>query len=403
MEDQIKLKRIALVSTDREFINATNTAFSASDAVELVTFEKCIDQIHGELHNCEARVVIVDLDATKLDEIEALQAVMRRLEGKIPVIVITQEFNALTVRVLIQMKVADFLEKPVTTTDLVRSCIRALKDPADIEENNEAKIYAFMPASGGVGSTTMAIQTASILQKNSASGASTCIVDLNFQHGACAEYLDLEPRFDIAEVENNPDRLDRQLFEVMLSRHKTGIAVLAAPVSPMEMRSFDTDVVVKVLDLAAAYFDNVVIDLPRTWFPWTQTVVLGTNSLFIVAEKTVPCLRHTQRLLEAVNSVAGREVMPKVIVNRYASKIKSSGIKRSDIEEVLGESFAGGVANDYFLVNEAIDRGVMLDEINAESQVLQDLKAIIFPEQPDLRQVPKGILSLHAKLFKRAG
>ena len=41
-----------------------------------------IDQIQGELHNCEASVVIVDLDATKLDEIEALQKVMHRLEGK---------------------------------------------------------------------------------------------------------------------------------------------------------------------------------------------------------------------------------------------------------------------------------------------------------------------------------
>jgi len=401
MKEQKNIKRIALVSTDDAFIKSTITAFGASDAIELLVFEKQIDQIHGELHNSEAKMVIVDLDATKLDEIEALQSVMRRLEGKVPVIVITQKFNAVAVRVLIQMQVSDFLEKPVTTTDLVRSCIRALRDPSEIEEDSDAKIYAFMPASGGVGSTTLAIQTASILHNNCSRGSSTCIVDLNFQHGACAEYLDMEPRFDIAEVKNNPDRLDRQLFEVMLSRHKNGIAVLAAPVSPMEMRSFDTDVVVKVLDLAAAYFDNVVIDLPRTWFPWTETVLLGTNHLFIVAEKTVPCLRHTQRLLEAVKSVAGREVNPKVIVNRYVNKMKNSGIKRSDIEEVLGEHFAGGVANDYFLVNEAIDRGVMLDEINAESQVLKDLNAIILPDQIAEKSASKGFLSL--PFFKKAG
>ena len=297
-----------------------------------------------------------------------------------PVIVITEQFNATAIRVLIQMQVADFLEKPVTTSDLVRSCIRASKNPGESEENSEAKICAFMPASGGVGSTTMAIQTASILHENSPAGASTCIVDLNFQHGACAEYLDIEPRFEIEQIENNPDRLDRQLFEVMLSKHKSGISVLAAPVKPMEMRSFNTDVVVKVLDLASAYFDNVIIDLPRTWFPWTDTVVLGTNKLFVVAEKTVPCLRHTQRLLEAIKSVAGKEVIPKVIVNRYVEKSKQASIQRSDIEEVLGEHFAGGVANDYFLVNEAIDRGVMLEEINPNNQVLRDLRSIVLPQ-----------------------
>lgn len=403
MEDKKQAKRIALVSCDQEFISSTKTAFGASDSIELVALEKKIDQIHGELHNSEARVVIVDLDATNLDEIQALRNIMRRLDGKIPVVVITQEYNAVTIRSLIQMQVADFLEKPVTTTDLVRACIRALKDPADGEQNSEAKIYSFMPASGGVGSTTLAIQTASILNSNPVHGNSTCIVDLNFQHGACAEYLDIEPRFNIAEVENNPERLDRQLFEVMLSRHESGIAVLAAPVSPMEMRTFDTDLVVRVLDLAAAYFDNVVIDLPRTWFPWTETVLLGSNKLFIVAEKTVPCLRHTQRLLEAVKSVVGKEVNPKVIVNRYVKKNKHSAIQRSDIEEVLGESFAGGVANDYFLVNEAIDRGVMLEEINPDSQVLQDLKFIISPDQPDLRKVSTGIRALHSRLFRKAG
>ena len=31
----------------------------------------------------------------------------------------------------------------------------------------------------------------------SAAGPSTCLVDLDFQHGACADYLDLEPRLDL--------------------------------------------------------------------------------------------------------------------------------------------------------------------------------------------------------------
>ena len=402
MDEQGQIKSIALVSTDVQFTETSKTAFGSSDNIELSTFDMGIDQIQGELHNCDAGVVIVDLDATNLDEIEALQKVMRRLEGKVPIIVITEKFNATAIRVLIQMQVADFLEKPITTSDLVRSCIRAMNNPGAGEESSEAKICAFMPASGGVGSTTMAIQAASILHENSPAGASTCIVDLNFQHGACAEYLDIEPRFEIEQIENNPDRLDRQLFEVMLSKHKSGISVLAAPVKPMEMRSFNTDVVVKVLDLASAYFDNVIIDLPRTWFPWTDTVLLGSNKLFIVAEKTVPCLRHTQRLVEAIKSVAGKEVIPKVIVNRYVEKSKQASIQRSDIEEVLGGHFAGGVANDYFLVNEAIDRGVMLEEINPDNQVLRDLRAIVLPQQAQLKKA-KGFFSLPSKLFKKAG
>ena len=69
-----------------------------------------------------------------------------------------------------------------------------------------------MPAAGGVGSTTMAIETAFLLHNSAARGASTCVVDLNFQQGVCAEYLDLEPRFDLTEIENQPERLDRHLL-----------------------------------------------------------------------------------------------------------------------------------------------------------------------------------------------
>jgi len=324
--------------------------------------------------------VIIDMDAARLEEIEALQRITRRLEGKAPIVVVTQEFNAAAVRILVQLKVADFLVKPLTTADLVRSCIRVLQGPGR-QENSESQIYTFIPAAGGVGTTTLALQTAFQLHNSVMRGASTCVVDLNFQQGACAEYLDLEPRFDIAEIENQPERLDRQLLDVMLSKHASGLCVLAAPTRPSEMRSFNTDLVVRVLDLVSAYFDNVVIDMPRTWFPWTETVLLGSNKLYIVAEMTVPCLRHTQRLIQAIYETAGKEVKPNVIVNRFELRTFENGIKQADVEEILGTHFAGGIANNYRLVRQAVDRGVPLQEIDPDANVINDLKKIILPEE----------------------
>ncbi|MGT2465902.1 hypothetical protein ACVOMV_13505 [Mesorhizobium atlanticum] len=71
-----------------------------------------------------------------------------------------------------QLKVADFLVKPITTADLVRSVIRALQGPGR-EENTESHIYTFMPAAGGVGTTTLALQTAFQLHHSVTRGAST--------------------------------------------------------------------------------------------------------------------------------------------------------------------------------------------------------------------------------------
>src|SRR6185295_20020338 len=87
--------------------------------------------------------------------------------------------------------------------------------------------------------------------------ASTCLVDLDFQHGACADYLDIEPRLDLKEIEPRPERLDQQLLEIMLAQHPSGLAVVAAPNRPAEMRTFDPDMVTRLLDLVSAHFDYV--------------------------------------------------------------------------------------------------------------------------------------------------
>lgn len=402
MAEQKVLRRVVLVSTDKAFLQETRAAFSASDGIELATVEARVTALRGEIQARDCGAVIIDMDASQLDEIESLQRVMRRLDGAAPIIVVTQEFNAAAVRMLVQLQIADFLVKPITTADLVRSCIRALQGPGR-QESSEAQIYAFMPAAGGVGATTLALETARLLHASVLRGASTCVVDLNFQQGACADYLDLEPRFDITEIENQPERLDRQLLDVMLSKHDSGISVLAAPPQPTEMRSFDTGIVVRMLDLVAAYFDNVVIDLPRTWFPWTETVLLGANKLYIVAEMTVPCLRNTQRLINAVHATVGKEVDPRVIVNRFERRQNGGAVKQADVEALLGDHFAGGVANNYRLVREAVDRGVPLGEIDADANVIADLKKIILPDEVlGARQRQSSLFNLGG-LLRRAG
>lgn len=404
MATQAERMRIGLVSTDRKFLQDTKTAFVSSEAVEPVLIEKSVADLQGEIQQNDCRLVIVDMDGRRLEDVEALQGVMRRLDGALPVIVVTEEFTPAVVRILVQLQVADFLVKPVSTADLVRASVRALKGPGR-EGKAEAEIYTFYPAAGGVGTTVLAIETAFQLHSSLTGGRSTCVVDLNFQQGSCAEYLDLDPRFDIDEIENNPERLDRQLLDVMLSKHESGLCVLAAPTTPTEMRSFNAEVVVRILDLVSAYFDNVVIDMPRTWFPWTDTVLLGTDRLFVVSEMTVPCLRHTQRVIDAIDRTIGREVKPEVIINRFEQRNVDSGVRQTDVNEILGDHFAGGISNNYRLVREAVDRGVPLRDIDPSANVISDLRAIILPDEAGAVAGGKrrGLLDLGRSLWRRAG
>src|SRR5215469_7955245 len=330
--------RVVVLSADTEFENSVRATFAASSAIDLVMVPGRLAEQSESLDVAGATVVVVDLDAGRADEMAALARLMARIGTWPPVIAVTQTFDENVSRTLLQMRTADFLVKPVEPIDLVRACARVAKGSGGANEPTDAKIYTFLPAVGGAGVTTLAVQSAMILLNSGGPRAkpSTCLVDLDFQHGAVADYLDLEPRLNLAEIEPRPDRLDRQLLEVMLSHHSSGLAVIAAPNAPAEMRSFDPDVVTRLLDLVSTNFEYVVFDMPRTWFAWTDSVLLGSNKLYIVSETTVPALRHAKHLVAAIKERLGDGPNPQVIVNRFEHRMFSSGLRHADLVQTLG-------------------------------------------------------------------
>ncbi|MGE3145986.1 MAG: CpaE family protein [Pseudorhodoplanes sp.] len=371
---------VTALTADPAFEQALRAIFDASPHIELQIVPGNVAAAGEDVDPAGVTVLLVDLEARDPAEMQAMQQLMARVGGRAPVIAVTQDFDAQLARVLVQMRVADFLVKPVPPIELVRACARVAKPQAE-DADKDAVIHTFLSAAGGSGVTTLAIQSALILLgQDPRKRTSTCLVDLDFQHGSCADYLDLEPRLDLKEIEPRPERLDKQLLDVMTSYHASGLAVIAAPIRPAEMRSFDPDLVTRLLDLVAANFDHVVIDMPRTWFSWTDNVLLGSNRVFIVSEMTVPGLKHAKQLVAAIRERLGEERKPKVLVNRFEQRMFEAGLKMGDIEQALGDDLGGVVPNFYKLVREAIDRGVPLEEVKPGNKITRELKRLIVPQ-----------------------
>ena len=384
---------VAVLTADSAFEQTIRTTFSASAQIDLRVVVGTVASAGGELDTNDVTVAIVDLNADREDEMAALEHLVTRIGTWPPVVVVTQRFDAEVARRLMQMRVADFLIKPVQPAELVRTCARVARPNGS--EAKEAEIYTFLPAVGGAGVTTLAIETAMLLLNSAPRGRPrTCLIDLDFQHGACADYLDLEPRLDLKEIEPRPERLDHQLLEIMLAHHASGLAVIAAPNRPAEMRTFDPDMVTRLLDLVSAHFDYVVIDMPRTWFSWTDSVLLGSNNLYIISEMTVPSLRQARGLVAAIRERLGESPRPQVIVNRFEQRMFAAGLKKADVEQALGEALVATVPNNYRLVREAIDRGVPLHEVKPGNAISAQLKKLVLPQaaarpagaQPSLMQ-----------------
>lgn len=394
--DKKKNKSVFLVSTDTNLNQMAKGAIASSEEQSFKVIEKKVGDLAGEVREFTCDLLILDIDATQVSEFENLQKIKRMVGPNMAIIVLSENFTPAAARILIQLKVADFLVKPLQTSEFVRSINNCLKTSGD-DTQVEPQFLSFMPASGGVGNTILALETAAILNRHGKKfGRSTCVVDLNFQHGSCAEYLDIEPRFQISEIENAPERLDRQLLDVMLSKHESGLSLIAAPNQPTEMRSFKPALVVRLLDLVSAYFDYVVIDVPRIWFPWTETVLMGSNRIFVVADMTVPSIRHSKRVIEAIVEKGGQQADPKVIVNRMDNRKNVAGLNAGDVEAALGDRLIGSIPNNYTLVRDAVDRGVQFCEIEEENNVTRSLSKIILNEESEAKQTQTAGLSLMA-------
>ncbi len=371
--------RIVLFSADADFVQTARSVFEANSAAGFSIVQSGLNSYAAERESADAAVLIVDLGTTEQQEqgLLELRDLMTRIGRQLPIITVVDAFNEAVARKLVQMRVADVLVKPVAGIELLRACAKVTRS-----EREESHIYTFLPVAGGVGTTTLAIQSAfTLLGAKNRPNASTCLVDLNFNRGSCADYLDIEPRLNLKEIELNPERLDQQLLEGMLSQHRSGLAVVAAPALPSDPDLVASNIVMGLLNLVCQCFEHIVIDMPNAWHSWSDNIVLGSNRLFLVSNATVPGVRRAQQMVQALSTRLERRPQPNVVINRFQHRLFSPGLRRADLEKALGGAFACTVPDNQGLVREAIDRGVPIDDIRKNSDVAIAIKRLIVPRR----------------------
>ncbi|MCG8561370.1 MAG: response regulator receiver protein [Hyphomicrobiales bacterium] len=385
--------KVQLVTPDAAFEQRLTELFGRDGRFELATSRATAGEVDPEkLVGAHPNVCLVEVDPDDAQELAALEQLMsRHLPGR-PMIVVTEAFCGNAARKLFRLQVTDWVPKTASDNELLEACERAIQTENVSNRFTGAACYAFLPAAGGVGNTALAIQSAFLMAGKTQQFRSTCLVDMDFQWGSIADYLDLSPNLQLDEVASMPERLDEQLLEVMASRHQSGVAVLAAENALRDYGEIGVEFVGRMLDMASAKFDNVIIDIPRVWLPWTESVLLGCNKVYIVTEMTVPGLRHARRLIDAIDEKCGEEINTSVVVNRCRPRLIGGGVnslRPKDAEALLGDKLGGFVTEDYRLVREAIDRGVPLCEVKRGNAIDKDLAGILFgeAEQPERRSL----------------
>ena len=231
-------------------------------------------------------------------------------------------------------------------------------------------ITAVVPAKGGMGATVVATHLAGALHR---AGKRVCVVDLDLELGDVLTFLDMAGTYTLADVAANMRRLDRDLLETSVPRHKSGVFVLSQSEKISDADRVDPGAIAQVLRFLRHHFDHIVLDGLRDFGDVPLAALEVAERILLLVTQEVPAVRNAQRKAELLRQLGFETGRLLVVVNRYQ---KSSPITRQVIEETVRLPVVATVGNDFEALSRSVNQGVLVWSEARRSAVARDVEAL---------------------------
>jgi pilus assembly protein CpaE len=299
-------------------------------------------------------VVVVDVRGEA-----AIPSWMASIKRQMPDMGIVLVASALDPSLLLEAMragVNEVLAEPVTQTDIDKAIAQVLGQRPGGEVG---QVFGFIGAKGGIGATTIAINTATALGAIT-KPARVLFVDLHPSGGDAALFLGVEPRFSFADALANAHRLDRNLLRSLVTEVAPGTDLLAAPEQPLT-EPLDRNRVRGIVDFVAQSYKYTMLDLSRADLPVLEALEQLTR-VFVVVNQDVAAVRSANRIALMLRQRYGKDKV-QIILSRSDPR---ADIGPADLERAIGSSVAHTFPSDYRVAVGALNKGrpVALDNHN---------------------------------------
>ncbi len=190
---------------------------------------------------------------------------------------------------------------------------------------------------------------------------------LAHEHGQCglvelrpgtadlAAMLDLQPSRSLADLCDHVSRLDQSMFEQFLTRHSSGVQLLASPVAADDLRRVTAKGIRRALALARVRFPVVVVDLGSVLSDEQIEALWQTDILLLVIRPDYTAVRNARRMIDGLIDLGiGRDRI-RPVVNGGGQRHELSN---QQIEAALGIKVIHQIPHDAASLNLAVNSGV---------------------------------------------
>jgi pilus assembly protein CpaE len=364
---------VVIIESDVESLERMMKYISALG--DHVTVEGVASSFEGGfelVHKKKPMVVILDIcDHNGGADIERISKIL----GSFPqttIFAVCDDKSSDTILRAMRAGAAEYLLKPVSDSDL-GSALQKLGRLWIVKPSPEletGKIFTIFSPKGGVGVTTIAINLATNIYE--ATKRPTILVDLDLDAGDVTTFLNLKPSYTISDVTLNISRLDKTFLKGVITKHESGIFVLAEPQKVEEGVSISGADLRKVLGLLKTMFSYIVVDTQTVLDERTLAAIETSDMILLAFILSLPGIKNIQRYLNYFDKTVSRNKL-KLVVNRY---LKRGDIKLEDAEKVLNYPIEWNIPNSYDDAITCLNKGVPISMGAPKSQLnaaFQDL------------------------------
>jgi len=284
------------------------------DAWGDLSFEDAIPFL-GQPEASSLQFVTIAMDAEDEDNLVNITSVIAAAKAAgVKVILIAEDVSPTALHQLLRQGGDEFVPYPLPENELARAIERVLtakETPAAkaggtsvaITGDKSGVVIPVHGIAGGTGATVLAVNLAwelANIDKNDP--PKVCLLDLDFQFGSASTYLDLPRREAVLEMLTDTASLDSESFMQALLLHGEKLHVLTSPMDMIPLDMITPEDITRIMTLATAHFDYVIVDMPTTMVEWSQVLLEMSHVYIALIELDMRSAQNTLRLKRALQS-----------------------------------------------------------------------------------------------------
>jgi pilus assembly protein CpaE len=323
-------------------------------------------------------VGLVSLDANPDKALELVEK-LHQSSPECSILVISASTDGLLILRAMRAGIKEFLPQPLRLQELLDALgrIGERRYGKGEQRSRGSTVIAVAGATGGVGTTSLAVNLGCALAQDQRN--SVALVDLDLCLGDADVFLDTIPDYSLVDVAQNVSRLDFALLKRSLTKHSSGLFLLPRPVQMEDMALITVDDLQRVIGLLKATFSHLVLDLSKAYTPLDLLALQMANHVLLVTQLDLPCLRNVVRLLVSFNEMkdgAGDAVADKVkiVCNRVGLDVGNISLKKA--QDTIGREIFWQLPNDYRTMVEVRNNGVPLIEQAPKAAITQSIVSL---------------------------